>query len=365
MSTVPCHSPGTSPWPHIDCVIIGVNCAQTLGRCLASVQAGDYPADKVHITYVDGGSTDESLAIAQEFTGVSVIPLNPEYPTPGLGRNRGWEQGTSPFIQFLDSDTILAAGWLKTAIAAMVDETVGAVQGLRREMHPERSIFNWIGELEWNGPTGEADGFGGDVMIRRGVLEMTGGYDEILVGGEDPELSQRIRRQGWRILRQGTPMTHHDLAMTTIKQYLRRAFRSGYAFAAVRDRIDREANPFWQYDLRKILIKGGGFLLLALIGGVTLLAGRSVPATMAALHCLAIGAALLCFPRLFKVKKFMADCHLNRPEARRYAWHCSLVVLPQLLGALRFYCGKWLKLPLRNNRRLLSTASTDQQGIVS
>lgn len=346
---------GQTHFPDIDCVIIGVNCQQTLGRCLASVQASDYPADKLHIIYVDGGSTDQSLKIAGEFAGISVISLNPEYPTPGLGRNRGWKKGTSPFIQFLDSDTILAAGWLKTGIAAMADATVGAVQGLRREMHPERSIFNWIGELEWNGPAGEADSFGGDVMIRRRVLEMVGGYDEILVGGEDPELSQRTKSQGWRILRLETPMTHHDLAMTTIKQYLRRAFRSGYAFAAVRDRIASEGNPFWQFDLRKIVIKGGGFLVLALIGLLTLIVGQSLPAAIGALLSLAAGAALLCLPRLFKIEKFMHDYNLTREQARRYAWHFSLVVLPQLFGAIRYYWGKWLHKPLRNRQDRLAT----------
>lgn len=353
---------GQTGFPDIDCVIIGVNCQQTLGRCLASVQASDYPGDKLHIIYVDGGSTDQSIKVAGEFDEVSVISLNPEYPTPGLGRNRGWQTGTSPFVQFLDSDTVLASGWLKTAIAALADATVGAVQGWRREMHPEKSIFNWIGDLEWNGPAGEADSFGGDVMIRRRVLEMTGGYDEILVGGEDPELSQRIKSQAWRILSLEIPMTHHDLAMTTIKQYMRRAFRSGYAFAAVRDRIAPEGNPFWQYDLRKIVIKGGGFLVLALIGALTLIAGHSVPTAIAGFLVLAAGGALLCLPRLFKVKKFMHDYNLTRPQARRYAWHFSLVVLPQFFGVIRYYWGKWLRKPLRNHRDRLATGGLPSGG---
>ncbi len=359
MSMVRSQLPGASQWPHIDCVIIGVNCAQTLARCLASVRAADYPADRLHVYYADGGSIDSSLEIAARFAGVTIISLSPEYPTPGLGRNRGWQQGVSPFVQFLDSDTLLDPGWLKKGVAALDDPSVGAVQGLRQEMHPQRSLFNWIGDLEWNGPAGEADCFGGDVMMRRKVLEATGGYDEVLVGGEDPELSRRVVRAGWRIVQLPDPMTWHDLAMTRIGQYLKRAFRSGYGFAAVRDREARRSSDFWRHEIQKIVIRGGGFVLSSLLG-IFLIFSESANLAAAGMGCLALGTGFLLRPRLFLVNKFRRLHSLSRKEANRYAWHCSVVVVPQLLGVVRFYWGKWLKRPLRNRRRRLSTAASSR-----
>jgi len=364
MSPMLTRSLGSPSWPHIDCVIIGVNCAQTLARCLASVQAADYPADRLHIYYADGGSADGSLTIAERFAGVSAIPLSPEYPTPGLGRNRGWQQGASPIVQFLDSDTVLDHGWLKSGATALNDAAVGAVLGMRNEMHPQRSLFNWIGDLEWNGPVGEADCFGGDVMIRREVLETTGGYDEVLVGGEDPELSRRVIRAGWRILRLPAPMTCHDLAMNRIRQYLKRAFRSGYGFAAVRAREARQNSDFWHYEMRKIGIRGGGFVLLSIAGVLLVVSGSGVAAVIG-MGCLAVGIILLLRPRLFLVNKFKQRYNLSRKQANCYAWHCSVIVLPQLLGVVRYYWGKWLNRPLRNRRRLRSTSSIDPKGMVS
>lgn len=349
MSMVRSHLPGASPWPHIDCVIIGVNCAQTLARCLASVQAADYPADRLHIYYADGGSTDGSLEIAGQFAGVTIIPLSPEYPTPGLGRNRGWQQGTSPVIQFLDSDTVLNREWLKNGTNRLNEASVGAVLGLRQEMHPQRSLFNWIGDLEWDGPSGIADCFGGDVMVRREVLETTGGYDEVLVGGEDPELSRRVIRAGWRVVRLPEPMTRHDLAMYRAGQYLKRAFRSGYGFAAVREREARQKSDFWRYEMRKIVIRGGGFALSVLLALLLAAGGQAAPAATGLL-CLAVGTGLLFRPRLFLVNQFKRQHSLTTRQARRYAWHCSVVVLPQVLGIARFYWGKWTKRPLRNRR---------------
>ena len=342
--------------PEIDCVIIGVNCSSTLEACIDSVRSSDYPQEKLHLYYVDGGSTDSSILVAGQCTGVETISLDHEHPTPGAGRNAGWRAGSSPFVQFLDSDTIVDEKWLKQGVETIAaNDALGAVFGRRNEMHPESSVFNWIGELEWNPVAGESDCFGGDVLIRRESLERSGGYDEILVGGEDPELSRRIIRGGWRIVHIDLPMTRHDLAMKTVSQYLRRAFRSGYGFAAVRIREARCGSAFWSYHLKKIEVKGGGFLCCAALALLLPFAGSSPILYLLSSIMAAIGTVLLLTPRLFRVDKFMQELRLDRNSARRYAWHCSLVVLPQLFGVIRFHAGFLLGRPLCNRRKSLRT----------
>ena len=341
--------------PDIDCVLIGVNCSKTLGRCIDSVFRSNYPKEKLHLYYVDGGSTDKSLEFAKDYKEVTVIALNPEYPTPGLGRNHGWRQGSSPLIQFLDSDTILDPDWLKKAVDAMDKENVGAVLGFRKEMHPEHSIYNWIGDIEWNGPVGESSCFGGDVLICREALQKTYGYDEVLVGGEDPELSRRVIRAGWKIIRINALMTNHDLAMKSVRQYLVRAFRSGYGFAAVRTREKKSGSDFWKYEFQKIVIKGGVFITCTMFSLLMVLLYSSK--TIIELACLTVvpGITILLNPRLFKVRKFMRENNLEKAEAKKYAWHCSIVVIPQLFGIMRFYFGLLCNKPLTNKRSTLKT----------
>lgn len=342
--------------PAIDCVVIGVNAAATLERCLTAITASNYPQDLLHIIYVDGGSQDTSVSIAQGMGRVTVVALQPEYPTPGLGRNAGWRAGKAPFVQFLDSDTILDPDWLQKAIASM-EADIAAVKGNREEMHPEHSVYNWIGSLEWNGSPGESESFGGDVLIRRQALQECNGYDEELVGGEDPELSRRIRLNKWRILHLDTTMTLHDLAMTTMQQYCKRAYRSGYAFAAVIDRFTDSPTPFWKKELRRIVVRGGGFVGLSLLGLVCLfLSFFTLIALLPAVVFLALGLLLLFFPRLFRVKYFQKDKKITYRQAKVYAWHCSFVVVPDIFGVCRFYLGKLLNRPLRNKRNALATA---------
>jgi cellulose synthase/poly-beta-1,6-N-acetylglucosamine synthase-like glycosyltransferase len=347
--------------PDIDCVVIGVNTEATLARCLTSIKQSHYPIDRLHIIYVDGGSLDGSIQIAEEIEGVRVVSLNDPHPTPGRGRNAGWRSGDSHLVQFLDSDTVIEPDWLEKAVAAMADSRVGAVQGYRKEMYPERSVYNWLTSLEWNGPPGVADSFGGDVLIRREILEQTNGYDEIMVGGEDPELSQRVQALGWKIIQLDTVMTHHDIAMTRPGQYWKRAFRSGYGFAAVIDRAVGRENRFWFTEFRRILVRGGGFVVLSGAALLCLLAGILVDPLFlaAAALLLAAGLFLLLFPRLFRVDAFMKNLGLNRQEARIYAWHCSLVVIPDIFGVVRYYYGKISNRPLRNTPHRLKTQKTD------
>jgi len=341
--------------PEIDCVIIGVNSEKTLERCINSILRGSYPEKFLHIIYADGGSTDNTMTIARRFSEVKVIELNPEYPTPGLGRNAGWKAGSSPYIQFLDSDTILDHEWLLKGVRAMNSPSTGAVRGYRKELHPEHSFFNWIGDMEWNTLPGECDSFGGDVLVRRAALEATGGYDEELVGGEDPELSWRISRKGWKILMLDALMTSHDLAMTKTSQYLRRSFRSGYGFAAVQSRVGVTGSTFWKAEQRRIIIKGGGFLFFTAAAlFLYLLLPNLIGFASAALSIMA-ACTLLFSPRLFRVEKFMRENKLNKRDAKKYAWHCSLVVLPQLSGISRFYIGQIINKPLKNKRRNLKT----------
>lgn len=347
--------------PQIDCVVIGVNAQATLKRCLTSILTCDYPAELLTIIYVDGGSSDNSISIAKSLPGVQTVSLTPDYPSPGLGRNAGWKSGTAPLVQFLDSDTVMDKNWLSISITEMLPD-IAAVAGLRKEMHPEKSVYNWIGSLEWNGKPGDAESFGGDVLIRRQVLEETGGYDEELVGGEDPELSLRIRSAGWRIRQLQIDMTRHDLAMTRFSQYWKRTYRSGYGFAAVIDRTAGMKTVFWQKELRRIILRGGGFVGFSFLAFLALVLFPATPYGIAtALLLMSSGLFLLIYPRLLRVDYFMRDKELTREQAQVYAWHCSFVVLPDILGVARFHLGKFCNRPLRNRRRKLATATIQPQ----
>jgi hypothetical protein len=135
-------------------------------------------------------------------------------------------------VQFVDGDCELRLDWPKHAVSFLESHAdVGAVVGRLREQHPDKSIYNWLCDREWEGPTGEVRSCGGIAMTRVEALEAVGGYREDLIAGEEPELCVRLRAARWRIWRLDSEMALHDAAMTSFSQWWRRAIRGGYAFA--------------------------------------------------------------------------------------------------------------------------------------
>jgi GT2 family glycosyltransferase len=212
-------------------VVIGRNEGERLRRCLKSLPA------TASVVYVDSGSTDGSANWARN-QAADVVDLDMRLPfTAARARNVGFRRlrEIAPdlvYIQFIDGDCELVAGWPEYALNFLDSHAdVAAVCGRRRERHPEQSIYNWLCDRDWDRRAGEVRAVGGDVMIRVAALEAVGGFCDYLIAGEEPELCVRLRAAGWRIWRFETEMTSHDAAMTRFGQWWRRALRGGYAFA--------------------------------------------------------------------------------------------------------------------------------------
>jgi GT2 family glycosyltransferase len=212
-------------------VAIGRNESDRLKRCLQSLTAA------LLVAYVDSGSTDGSAQWAKKY-GAEVVELDPKLPfTAARARNSGLERLRNiapdvPYVQFVDGDCELARDWPLAGIAFLQSHPdVAAVVGRRRERFPGRSIYNWLCDVEWNTPIGQAKYCGGDALMRVEALDRVGGFRADLIAGEEPELCVRLRAAGWRIWRIDADMTLHDAAMTHFGEWWTRIVRSGYAFA--------------------------------------------------------------------------------------------------------------------------------------
>ena len=242
----------------IGVVIIGRNEGERLRACLTSVLTMNYPSELLDVIYIDSSSTDGSVALA-EGMGVRTIVL--EGPTTAArGRNAGWTATDAPFILFLDGDTVLHPEFVATALPHLADTSIAGVYGDRREMRTDDSIYNAIFDMDWNAASSEGSSwsiyFGGDALVRRSALESVGGYNESLIAGEEPDMCRRMRGLGNRILHINVPMTLHDLAMYTIKQYWRRSVRTGYAYAEISSMYAATNDPLWSAESRSNQTRG-------------------------------------------------------------------------------------------------------------
>lgn len=257
--------------PALSVVIIGRNEGVRLARCLESVDLIRGIEGDVEVLYVDSASTDGSPQTAQSL-GAQVLVVHGGRQTAARARNAGWQRARAPFILFLDGDTILNQDFPQVALTVLQSAPdIAAVWGHRRELHPERSIYNRVLDLDWIYSPAFTEFCGGDVVMRRSALVEAGGYDSELIAGEEPELCRRLRQRSYRISHIDFPMTGHDLNMTHFSQYWRRAVRAGYAYAEIATRYRATEDPMWQQECKRNLVSGS-FWIAWLSLGLPLLA---------------------------------------------------------------------------------------------
>ncbi|MEX0644965.1 MAG: glycosyltransferase [Parvularculaceae bacterium] len=310
-------------------VAIGRNEGERLARCLQSLPRQGSPA-----VYVDSGSTDASVATAQSL-GVGVVSLEDDRPfTAARARNAGFAKLVADwpdvaYVMFIDGDCELAPEWPRTA-AFLLDDypEVAVVCGRLRERRPDASLYNRLCDIEWDAPAGDTIACGGVAMHRRSAFAAAGGFDEALVGGEEPELCVRLREQGWAIRRLEAEMAVHDAAITSFLEWADRMKRGGRAFAQVSHLHRRSPQRIWRREEIRALF-WAAILPASLLGALVVNPGF---------------LALLAAYPLQVLRLATIDRGKLAPSARERPWvyaiFMTIAKFPEAAGVLEFHLGR-------------------------
>ncbi|OJU89303.1 MAG: glycosyl transferase [Burkholderiales bacterium 66-5] len=307
----------------IGLVVIGRNEGERLRRCLQSVLG-----EGRQVVYVDSGSTDGSVELARSL-GAQVVALDMRQPfTAARARNAGWralllQAPQVRYVQFIDGDCEMNAGWLAAAQAFLDGHPQHAVvAGRLRERHPERSIYNRLCDIEWDTPVGDTKACGGIAMVRATPLQAVGGFRDDLIAGEEPELCVRLRAAGWKIYRLDAEMALHDAAMLHWRQWWRRTMRGGFAYAQGAWLHGAAPERHWVRETMRALAWGAGVPLLALVAVV------------------AFGAWGLAVVLIYPLQMLRLALKMRDP---RRAFFLVAGKWAEAWGAIRFYWGRLLQ----------------------
>jgi cellulose synthase/poly-beta-1,6-N-acetylglucosamine synthase-like glycosyltransferase len=321
---------------NVGLVAIGRNEGDRLARCLASTRA---IAKRV---YVDSGSTDGSVALARS-EGVTVVELAvPPHFTAARARNAGLSQLLSAdpdleFVQMVDGDCEVQPNWINEALAVMrAEPELASVFGRRRERYPQHSIYNALCDDEWNTPIGISPICGGDALFRVHALREVDFYSPAMIAGEDPELSMRLRKRGWKLRRIDAEMTLHDAAMTRFGQWWNRTRRAGHAFAELASLHPDARDPDWRRAALSIAFWGA-------VVPVMLLAEIVLAVNVNPLWWIAVLLGLLTWPlRMMQLAIRERRRGLSPKVARASGILLMLGKFPQVLGLLIYHRNRML-----------------------
>lgn len=203
-------------WPLVTVIMPVLNEASFITRSLGSVLAQDYPADRLEILVVDGGSTDETRALVAALAARDdrVRLLHNPGRIQARALNIGIAAARGTIVARVDGHAVLEHDYLRRCVehlATLRDQRAATVGGAQRFVGTTptgraievayRSLFGVPSCY-----TVRTDGAQPEAVDQvylgcwpREVLARVGGFNESLAINEDYEINVRIRRMGGRV----------------------------------------------------------------------------------------------------------------------------------------------------------------------
>lgn len=198
--------------PRFSVVVCSYNGARTIRECLEGIQRLDYPDYEVIV--VSDGSTDETEAIASEFSNVRLIATE----NHGLShaRNVGLKASTGRYVAYIDDDAWPDPHWLQFLALAFRDSSHAGIGGPNLSPLDSGFVERCV-DAAPGGPVhvlltdDTAEHIPGcNMAFRKADLEAIGGFDTTFrVAGDDVDVCWRILDRGWTLGFHGAALVWH------------------------------------------------------------------------------------------------------------------------------------------------------------
>ena len=201
--------------PSVSIIVPVYNGERFIGKCIESLLALDYPADKREIIIVDNNSKDRTSEIVKQYP---VQYLLEKKQGACCARNTGYRNAVFPLVAFTDSDCIAEKTWIRELAKHFQDETVGGCGGHLEPAPPQTVIEEYVIYKDIlsqeRALRDEAISppflITANAMYRKDILEELGGFDEnFTVNGEDADLAWRVRWKGYELEYEARAIVYH------------------------------------------------------------------------------------------------------------------------------------------------------------
>lgn len=175
-----------------------------LALCLERLEAQTLPRSDYEVVVVENSDGPMSSKIQEGYPGVRF--LQESKPGSYAARNHGIRRTTAPILAFTDSDCRPAPDWLERALLLFeshpdVDLIGGNIEMFFREENRPGLIelYDSVNYLHQELYVSLGFAVCANVIIKRGLFETHGLFDDTLKSGGDLEFGQRMTNAGRRI----------------------------------------------------------------------------------------------------------------------------------------------------------------------
>ena len=210
-------------------IIIPVkNEEKRLSLCLDAIRQLEYDKELVEIIVVDNGSNDSTVKIAEKYN--CNVYVDSHSSIAGL-RNLGAKHASGNILCFVDADVIVSPFWLIAALRHFENPNIACVTGLinipsnhtwvektwslNRKTKKEVFAIRWASSM--------------NMLTPRKLFNKVGGFSELLVTGEDVNLSSKFTNNNYQIIFDNQVSVIHIGEAKTIRQFIKKERWRGYS----------------------------------------------------------------------------------------------------------------------------------------
>lgn len=233
----------------ISIVVTTKNEEGVIDRLLKSIKVQSYK--NIEIVVVDNYSSDSTRDIAKEYTDKVFL----KGPERSAQRNYGAKKAKGKYLFFLDADMQLTKSVVKECLrvterdkkigALVVPEVPVAKTFWEMVKAHERFFYNLEGDVVTDAAR----------FYRREVFEKLKGFDETITGPEDWDLTDRVRKKGYKIARVSSKIYHYERISSLFSLIGKKYYYGLKAHRYLKKQKVKVISPKTIYFLRPIFYK--------------------------------------------------------------------------------------------------------------
>lgn len=285
--------------PFVSALLVTYNESQYIERSLESLLLQDYPKDLYEIITIDGGSTDDTLALASQLTQQHIdkgetVPNVSYLDNPkkilAAGWNIGIKAAKGKYVTRIDAHATANSSFIRIAVETMMKVDAVCVGGkLITEASSETGeiikdvLSSPFGVGNSSFRTSNEAGYADTAvygLYDKDIFGKIGYFDENLVRNQDIELHSRIKRAGGKFyFEPEIESTYYS--RDSVKKMVKQAFGNGLWNIVILKKNNAKLSLRHMIPFFFVL-----FLVISTIGGVLWRPAWHVEITVLALYFL-------------------------------------------------------------------------------